>query len=888
MEPPRPRQAKFFRPPPRDDVITRAELVSQLEAASGCRVVLVTAPAGFGKTTLLSSWIDEGRHPYAWLALDSQDNDPLAFWRDLVTALQALQPGVGRVVLDILRSGQPARVVECPVALGDELEAGESTRRRERLIVLDDYHLVDDPLTHHSVALLAHELPAGWQLVIAARTLPDIPLARMRAADEVAEIDQGDLAFTAAQSRDFMQRCGGIELDAEHLGLLHEKTEGWPAGLQLAALSMRRVADPNAFIEELGGENRLIEEYLTEEVLQAQDGPVRVFLETIAPLERFCADLCDVALREVPELAGCTARDMIDSLERENLFLVPLDHHREWYRFHHLFRELLLRRRGAAERQRTVARAAADWLQAKGLVDEALALVLEIGELQWADRLIAQGAGLRQSFELRNWLRRLPESHVANSPLLIFLGTGDGLQSGQPREAQYWLHMLRRFGAGRDRFCDDPVLNVELECYALLANAWIDISAGRADTAAGGAAAVGTRVDALPAEALSQRARLRLVQSELLFQAAHLDAAVRTANDGLVACRDLDMGRVGGALYNRIGECQALAGRLRDLDATVADGMAFVSATQAADQLSSTGYLEKLRAELLLERLELDEAREALLHLRERAQRESHHYLDLASGVLLTLLMRCCGKLEQGLSLAKQLIRLSEQHLIRLWFMPSPGALWARLNIETGNLHAAQEWARASGLSDEQPFNHLREHDLLVFGRILLAQGEHERSARLFERLRTSAAAGGRHRIELEASILQAVTALQRGDSGLEALSAALEIGAREGFVRPFIDEGPGFETLLTRAGELGVAKSHIAHLRQKNSYRGEDTGQLLSAREVDVLELLARGHANKEIAQALELSPNTIKTHTRNIYDKLGVGNRTQAVARAAVLGLL
>jgi LuxR family transcriptional regulator, maltose regulon positive regulatory protein len=405
---------KLHVPRPRPGFVPRPRLLDQLSKGTAPGLTLVCTPAGFGKTTLLAEWARTGHRPVAWLSLDPGDNDPARFWRHAAAALDTVRPGLAERVAGLL-GGLPASFEAVVATLVDELAA------EEVVLVLDDYHLVQAPAVHASLEFLLEHLPPQLRLVVASRADPPLPLARLRAGRQLLELREADLRFTSAEAAELLRAAVEVELPEAAVAALEERTEGWAAGLQLAALSLQGQLDVDAFVQTFSGSHRFVLDYLTEEVLDRQPPELRQFLLETSILDRVCGPLADAVTGRGDGQAT------LEQTERANLFLIPLDEERRWWRYHHLFADLLRARleREQPERAPVLHRAAAGWCEAHGLADDAIRHALAAGDLTWGARLVEQHfeavLGRREDATLRRWLETLPAEVVRSRPRLCLL-----------------------------------------------------------------------------------------------------------------------------------------------------------------------------------------------------------------------------------------------------------------------------------------------------------------------------------------------------------------------------------------------------------------------------------------------------------------------------------
>jgi LuxR family maltose regulon positive regulatory protein len=901
---------KFHVPPA--GFVPRPSLLARLAQGIGRGLTVVCTPAGFGKTTLLGEWARRSRRPVAWLSLDTGDNDPARFWRYVATALEGVRPGTCAPVAALLSGPQSPPLEAVVVAVINQLAVvpGEGAVT----LVLDDYHLIEAAAVHDSVRFLLERLPPGLRLVLASRADPPLPLARLRANGQLAELRAGDLRFTLAETAAFLREAIGLELPVASVAALQERTEGWAVGVQLAALSLQGHADPAGFVESFAGSHRFVLDYLTEEVLARQPEQVMGFLLETSVLERLSGPLCDAVCGR----AGSQA--LLESLERANLFLVPLDEVRSWWRYHHLFADLL-RTRLAHERPERLPelhRAAAAWHEAHGFADDAVRHALAAGEAAWAARLVERHveALLRRSegATLGRWLAALPTESIRARARLCLAQAISAVVAGR-------LELVEPLVADAERAFatsgDEPHEPSVGRALSVLANVPASIAFLRADLAR-------MRGDAAGAVACDQQALTHLDEGDWLLrsqvawnlgeadwlrgrltQAEHALAAVvaerRAAGEGYLAMRvGYDLGQVQRA-QGRLGV--ALASYRQWLE----------GGAEVDHQLPHVGMAHVGLAEVHYERDELAAAHEhatrGVMLCRQLAFTQ-----PLATGLaVLARTRQAQGDAAGALELVGQAeqVRPSPQMVALL----NPVPVWrTRLLLANGQVAEAARWAGDRGLGpDDQP-GWPREGEYLVLARLLLAQQQPDRALRLLAWLHDQAMAQERADSLIEVRALQALARAARGDQtgALTTLGEALALAAPEGYVRVFVDEGTPMARLLgsfaaaQRSGRVAlpaaVAPRYLDRLALAFQPRGarptpgttrpagEVAGLLapLSERELQVLGLLAAGRSNQQIADELVVVLDTVKRHVGHILDKLGAANRTQAVARARALRLL
>jgi LuxR family maltose regulon positive regulatory protein len=902
---------KFHVPPA--GFVPRPRLLARLAQGIGRGLTVICTPAGFGKTTLLGEWARRSRRPAAWLSLDGGDNDPARFWRYVAAALERVRPGIGERVAPLLGGEGPPPLEAVAVAVINQLTVPFD--KGPVVLVLDDYHLVEAPAVHVSVAFLLERLPPGLRLVLAARADPPLPLARLRGRGQLAELRERDLRFTLAETAAFLREATGLDLPAASVATLQNRTEGWAAGVQLAALSLEGYADPAGFVASFSGSNRYILDYLTEEVLARQpDQVVRFLLET-SVLARLCGPLCDA-------VTGRTdSQQVLEQIERANLFLVPLDEVRGWWRYHHLFADLLRARlqQQQPERLPGLHRAAAAWHEAHGFADDAVRHALAAGEVAWAARLVEQHVEslLRRSegATLGRWLSALPAESVGSRARLclaqaVTAVVGSRVEAVEPLLAAA-EHALAASG-------DEPHQPSIGRAWSILANVPASIAFLRAELAR-------LRGDAEQAVAFDQQALSHLVEDDwLLASEVARNLAVADWIRGRLGQAEHALAEVvserrawGGVGYVAmrvgydLGQVQRARGRLGAALATYRQGLE--TAGEAGRQLPHLGMAHVGLAEVLYERDELDAAHQHATQGVALCQQLAYTQ-PMATGLaVLARIRQAQGDPAGALEAIGQAQRIELSPQVVALHNPVP--VWrARLLLARGEVAEAAQWTRERGLGVTDEPSYPREVEYLVLARVLLASHRPDQAAGLLERLHDLAVTQGRTGSVIEVRALQALALAASGDqlAGLRALAEALALAGPEGYVRVFVDEGAPMARLLgrlTAAQRTGQVASpgavppqyldRLARAFQPGGPRAAapTTPQLagvaglvepLSDRELQVLALLAAGRSNQQIAEQLVVVLDTVKKHVGHILDKLGAANRTQAVARARALGLL
>jgi LuxR family maltose regulon positive regulatory protein len=884
--------------------------MERLDAGLPGKLTLISAAAGFGKTTLLSAWAAGCGMPVAWLSLDEGDGDPARFLAYLVAALQSAAPAIGRGAAAALDSPQPPPPEAIVAALVNEIAAGPD----KILLVLDDYHALEAGPVDQLLAFLLDHLPAQLHLVVVTREDPPLPLARLRARGQLTELRAAELRFTAEEAAAFLNQQMGLKLSAAEIAALEARTEGWIAGLQLAALSMQGRSDTARFIAAFTGSHRFVLDYLMEEVLQRQPEPVRRFLLQTSILDRLCGPLCDA-------VTGHTGgRSLLEVLERGNLFVVPLDDQRQWFRYHHLFADVLHARliEEQADRVSELHRRASAWFEQNEVPAEAIEHALLANDIERAAALIERvWLAMDLSYQSAAWLRwaqQLPDDVIRVHPVLCLgyawaLLSGGELEASEARlrDAERWIDPAPEAAA--------QMVVVDEATYRALPAAIASARAYCASAQGDIPGAIGHARQALALAAQDDAIR-RAQATSLLGLAEYASGDLPAAERSLLAFQAT--ARQGGDLATAVGITFILAdiwlalGRLRQ--AISAYRQALHLAEKQAPLPIGTADLYRGLSELLCEQGDLAAAAEHLATAARVGEQAELPGWPHRLGVTQARLKGAQGDLDGALSLLDEAERLSIRE-------PLPdvrpiGALRARVWIRQGRGREADDWVREQGLSPDDALSYGREFEHLTLARVLIARyrsdGDEEsiRAAlSLLERLWQAAEDGGRAGSALEALVLQALTRRAQDDGAAAAalLARALALAEPEGYVRLFVDEGKEMQLLLA-AGRGQIEKQKHGD-RQKliryvdevlaafpptampqSKIRNQDSDWVepLSERELDVLRLLGTELSGPEITDRLSVSLNTLRTHTKNIYGKLGVNSRRAAVRRAQELGLL
>ena len=888
---------KFAAPPVQPRLVSRPRLLQRLQDGRAGRLTLVSAPAGFGKTTLVSAWVQgmveaghesplqesavHGSPPQespvrvAWLTLEEEDNDPARFLSYLIAALRQVDARIGQSVQPLLGSPQPPQPEALLTALINDVVAAS----RPCVLVLDDYHVIHTLPIHQQLAFLLGHQPPQTHVVICTREDPPLPLSRLRASGQVNEIRQADLAFTPEEAAAFLQQTMRLNLNDEDVGVLQTRTEGWIAGLQLAALSLRGSEDTHAFVRSFGGSHRFVLDYLIDEVLQRQPAEVQDFLLQTAVLDRLSAPLCDAVTGRQD------GQRLLQVLDQANLFVVSLDTSRQWYRYHRLFAELLrhrLARQGAVD-ARVLHRRASEWFAAHGFPADAVrhALAAEDWE-RAADLIYAQCSSLLSRGEvatLMRWIGSLPQEVVRAHAKLSYEYSWALILSGQNEAAESCLQVAEQAAQ------DDLVLQGRIA----VARGQIALRRGNVPSAIEWSRRA---LSLLPKDDVNTRSIVGTTLGMSHWYLGQLQEA-REALSGASAAA-LQAGNRHAAAYAQsfVGRIEAAQGRLSLAVEHYRQGIE-LGGEQPPSAMSYIGL-----GGIHYEQNNLAQAEQAVQRGIELSEQGGALDILLSGQASLALIHLAQGSAAVALQILEAAQQRASQVAPDAVIHALLAACHVRVALAVGDLGIAQRQAERLG---ERP-DGLLFYPLLRLTpvRLILAQGRKAVAAERLATLYALASRAGWQYGALEVRVLQALAASNLSEA-LAFLAEALSKAEPEGFVRIFLDKGeplasllreaathdimPGYTSRLlaarTRPGRMSVSAEGVAR-------RDQPLPERLSDRELEVLRLLAAGQTNDEVAEALFISLNTVKTHLKNIYAKLGASSRREAVAKATELRLL
>ena len=912
---------KLFIPPLKPGLVHRSRLIEKLNLGLNKKLTLVSAQAGFGKTTLVSHWINDQKRPAAWLSMDEGHNDLTRFLIYLVAALQKISSEIGSGSLSIIKSPQGAQTELVLTALLNEIAAVSDNF----IIVLDDYHVIDNSAVDDALSFLLDHLPPQMHLVIATREDPHLPLSRLRVRGQLNELRAADLRFSQTEAAEFLSKSIGFELSADDVSALETKTEGWIAGLQLAALSMKSPKDVDSFIKSFTGSHRFVLDYLLEEVLNRQDDQIQDFLLFTSILNRMCGPLCESLLKS----SAGSGQTTLETLEQANMFIIPLDGERRWYRYHHLFADLLRQRlpqRLSAQGENEISledihRRAGIWYEKNGFNAEAIHYAVEGKDFERAAKIIELAwAEMDISFQAAtwlNWVQKLPDEFIINRPMLCIgyawalLDTGQ-LEAVEPRlqDAENWLKSIDSDGKhpapAKEMIVHD---NAEFEFFkaqVLAARAFLFQILGDIENTIKYS---NQAMDFIPDEHFHQRAGAKGILGLAYWSKGDLEKAYTIFEDS-----KSDLRNAGNEL---IAECMNI-------------GLAFIRSEQGKfneaigihnnslkviDKLGDAAQLVKASVYLglsvqHLEQGDLEQAEQFLWQSEENGKKSALPDWLYRWHIAKAAILEVKGDFQSAL----EMLNKAEEYFYR---NPMPDirpleALRARLWIKQNDFTKAMNWAKAFTASSNSKSEYMKEFEQITLARLHLARfiknNDKKLAVELTELLDRQLKLAQKHNrvtSAVEALVLGSLLLKEQDDNdqALKLLMQALTLAEKQNYQKIFMDEG---KPIIDMIKELNVQGSCLEfcdnlfhNFNSLQRMKSEETStqktsspqqliEPLSERELEILQLIAQGFSNNEICRKLFLALSTVKGHNQNIFSKLGVQRRTEAAARARELGLL
>ena len=867
-------QTKLHVPRLRPFLVPRPHLIKALNQGLAGKLTLISAPAGFGKTTLVSSWIDTLQTEnatlpplstqIAWLSLDKNDHVPARFLSYIIAALQRVDPHIGVSARSMLQAS-PLPVPTLLTALLNDIAA----RPDPLVLVLDDYHVIDAQPIDEALAFLLDHMPPQLHLVITTREDPNLPLARLRVRGQLTAVRASDLRFDLAEAAVFLRQTMGLDLSEDNIAALEARTEGWVAGLQLASISLQgRQHDAADFIDAFTGSHRFVLDYLVEEVLHRQSESVQRFLLQTSILDRLCGPLCD---------AVCLSTDgqaTLEALDRANLFLIPLDNERRWYRYHHLFVEFL-RQRLQQQYPNNIAEheiRASEWYEDNGYEIEAFQHAVAANDVQRAERLV-EGEGTPMHFRgagayVLNWLASLSKTELDASPSLWVIYASTLLFVGQHLAVEQKLQAAE--AALQDSGSDDKTKDL----------------IGRIASLRATMAVIQNDVETIIAESL--RAQKYLHPDNLIYRISAtwaLGVAYQFQGNRAAASRAFTKTiSIGGdsiyviAATINLGNIQESDNQLTLAAKTYENSLHL--AGDPPQPIACEGFLGLAR--IHYEWNELDAAEQYGQQCFQMTQQMDNVDSFVSYGIFLSRLMLARGDVPDAVTVLDEVEEFVHHNNFE-FRMPSVADAQVLALLREGSVEKAAQLTRMHDL----PFSQARVH---------LAEGDSASALAILERLCQQAKDQPDERLKV--AVLQAIAYQANGelDKALQALRDALMLAEPDGFMRIFLDEGAVMAQLLSDAMAQGMMPGYVSKLLAVFEAEKQESDlplpqaliDPLSERELEVLALVAAGLKNKEIAEQLFISLNTVLYHIKNIYDKLGVRKRTLAIIKARELDLL
>jgi len=875
---------KLYIPSLRPEFITRTRLLNLIEAGLQGKLTLISAQAGFGKSTLVAMWARESKALLGWVSLDAQDNDPVLFLTYIFTAINSVAQVGDSVLAEIQSSQRPSDEAILKVWINELANHSEVLT-----LVLDDYHVIENPTIHQLVEFFLEHSPPNFRLIMITRSDPNLQMARIRASGQLTEIREADMRFTESEVSEFLESVMGIHLSPQNILALERRTEGWVVGLQLAGLALKGRKDIDEFVSDFTGGHQFILDYLTEEVFERQTKEIQDFLIQTCVFERFCASLCDAVTGEQ------NGESTIEFLNQWNLFVIPLDEYRRWYRYHHLFVELLRYKLDQlpADRVAELHERASLWYAENELISEAVYHAMAAKNFNRAADLIEPVTSLfigrGEIKTIQNWIEAFPKIFLKKRPRLCI--------------TLAWVFNLNNTGIAIEPLLQDAERALDEGRYDETIEAEVR---GHAATLRGYAAlqqndppsALQHMTNALawlPKEDVYMRSIVSFTQGVVLKRGCVWGAAEETLKVSE------NYGRASGnysiALGSRIHliEMLIIQGKLQGAAKHCEDAIEYYLPLHKGNSLPNLGFVYTKLGEIQYEWNDLETARENLTHGLELSSRIIAAWAWRRDGlVFLSRLKQVEGDPEAAQKLLNRALIVNE-NMQDLYDKMDMSFTQARLWLMQGNLTTAARWQRVI-LTQSEKRSELID---VVIAKTLIALGEGQKALDILSSHYEAAQATGHNLLLIEILVLQASAHLIEKNPMMACttLVEALSLAEGEGFIRVFVEAGDSIAGMLRQLRQRPedfipkhkflISQSYIAQLLAAFSDR-EDLNSLLNEREVEILCLLAAGKKTPEIAAELYLSNNTIKWHLKNIYSKLDVHNRADAIERGRQLELI
>jgi len=881
---------KLFIPSPEPNRVSRQRLLAQLQSWSTSKLTLISAPAGYGKTSLLSEWINQREIPFGWISLDQHDNDLKRFLAYIIASLQSIDIELGEPILNLYQSHQSDPPTTILIPLINQIAASD----RRFALVLDDYHLIQSQEIHEALIYLLDNLPQKMHLVISTRIDPPFRLSQLRARGELCEIRSQDLRFTIEEAVRFLNHSMKLGLSPSDVITLTGKTEGWIAGLQLAAISLQKHPDKHNFVTAFAGDDRYIADYLLDEALHHQAPHIQTFLLQTSILDRLCVPLCDAVTSKND------SQVILSEIERANLFLVPMDNQRNWYRYHHLFANLLNKRL-----QQTQPREIPDlqlkasiWYEKNGLLPDALNHALATNDVERIAQLTEEMAVDKMDYGELNvflaWLDHLPEITFLQHPWLLVARTWVLFNTGKYEAVEVNLVEIEQILV-KEGFSKDLVRRIQghvaaIRCYL----------AELREDAASAMRQAEDSLALLPDKDIKLRSFVAIRWANCLAWYCDFDKAITAYEQVGEAGKLVGDGHLAITALSEMAAVQMVSGKLHQAVETITDikNYAEMLAQKDGRRLPAMGGLYRHLSHIKHERNELSEsgyyAREAVNICQQWGEKEALIF-SLFSLVRSQVAQ---GEYEKANQTLSQVMQIASQ--ISPFALEKFRIYSLYYKLRQGKIEEAEIWSRDLEFPIDVPFSADVLFAYANLSRVLIAKGRYSQALKIITALLKWVIDVGASFYTIRFNVMRAeiLQNLNRPDDAMKAMEDALSLASPQGYVRSFLDEGEPAAQLLYLAAQKGIYPEYCLKLLDEYSkqiptmyYAPDATGGLvepLSDREIEVLINISQGLTNQAIAQQLVLSLHTVKSHARNIYSKLGVKNRTEAIARARLLGLL
>lgn len=901
---------KLFIPRPNQELVTRARLFEKLKDGFRTPLTLVSAPAGFGKTTLVSEWIHKVNSPAAWLSLDQSDNDISRFLSYFITALQHVQPNFANEALTALQSAQFPSVDTILTAILNEI----SECPEDFILVLDDYHVIVEKSVHDAVELLIDQMPPKMHLVILSRADPPLPLSRLRVRRQMVEVRASDLRFTKDEAALFFNDSMSLDLTNEEIEVLESKTEGWVAGLQLAGLSLEGRSDRSEFVASFSGSNRYIIDYLIDEVISRQTKELQIFLCQTSILDSLSAPLCDA----ITGVSG--SNEVLRGLESANLFIIPQDDQRNLYRYHHLFAEFLRQRLNESQPELVpeLHRRASDWYERQGRVEDAVGHAIASGDFERAATLIepnlentrwAQG----RPTVLLKWIDALPRDLVISRPRLCLSYAWDLFSSGkyediEPLLATVEISISEDSSLGELGF-RPPELPSNMDSLLGEVAAIRAFNCFKHGELARSIDFARDALELLPEDNPFIRGSVALILGPAYRASGLLTKASQAYSEALVIGKGTNNMMVTCLATGAMIQLEVSQGNLNSASRIYGQAT-FLADAKNSIPFPSAGIAFVGMGEVFRERNDLQAARDILLKGIELAKQQLSLGEYAIEGYFnLARVMHAGGDTEGSLIAmqhAERLLEAPDAPPIRFQALTYRARLW----LDLGKTTEAAHWADSRNLTPTEAFPQTQHDKHIILARVSLARGDAECAIELLDYLLNGVGKENQLGQPVEVLVLKALALHLQGLFGeaLDSLEKALHLAEEEGYIRLFLECGAPMHQLLKEAQARLICPGYVSELLRAFDQQNRNTEkadilaqdpqpqltnsglrlQLLNDRELEILGCMAAGLSNRDIANKLYLSINTIKWHIRNLYGKLGVNKRSEALVRGRETGIL